>query len=345
MATTYFGLVNKLRDRFNEPHFTVATWATAVGFDQYTKDAINYAYHDILNAEMEWPFLHQDMTFQTTPGTQFYTPTIVPDTDLNASIKAIDWESFYINANATQITVTNQLHSVPSTFPYEIEITIDNSTSPLVSDESNASWFKDLGVKYFNNTALTAVTGDPEEGEYTLVGNKYRFNEADASSVMKISFTESAPPVIANVINPQFLPYMDYDYWRQAYLMTDLNISPLSRGMPLFVFKPQVEGQIGLTPVPDKIYVITFEYWLDADDLSAITDTTLLPDRFEQILIDGASKYCYDFREDPQMSVLYEKRFNAGITRMRIELINRNNSMKTGFHWRSNNFSPISFNI
>ena len=340
MATTYFGLVNKLRDRFNEPSLTVATWVTAVGFDQYTKDVINYAYHDILNAEMEWPFLHQSMTFQTTPGTQFYTPTITPGSGLNGSIKTIDWESFYINANASQLSVSNQLQTVPATFPYEITITLDESTSPLVDGESSPAWYKHVSVRYnSNNTLLTAVTGDPEVGEYTITPEgTYRFNSADAGLVMKISFTESAAPVSAQPIGPKFLPYMDYDYWRQVYLTSDFSISPINRGLPLYVFRPQIDGQVGLTPVPDKVYDVTFEYWLDADDLSGITDTSLLPTRFEQVLLDGASKYCFDFREDPSMSALYEKRFNAGIARMRTELINRRSTMNAGFYWYTREF-------
>lgn len=334
MASTYIQLVNRLRDRFNEPRFNATTWALAVGFDQFTKDAVNYAYHDILNAEMEWPFLHQTMTFNTTPGDQFYIPTISPTTGLNDAIKEIDWESFYINTNAV-LASTSAHYTVPSVFPYEVTLTI-NDDPPFTPNVSVPSWSTDGGVTYVSGGtgALTPTQSDPTDGEYTItpLGN-YRFSADDAASVVNIIYTEAAATVIANPINPQFLPYIDFDYWRQTYLNRDLSAAPSSRQIPQNVFKTQNLGEVGITPVPDKIYEISFEYWLDANDMSATTSTCLLPTRFEQIILDGASKYCYEFREDQPMATMADARFKAGIARMRIELINRSISMQSGFYW------------
>lgn len=353
MASTYLQLVNRLRDRFNEPHFTTTTWALAVGFDQFTKDAVNYAYHDILNAEMEWPFLHQTMTFKTTPGDQFYTPTISPTTGLNEAIKEIDWESFYVAPNATEVHVSFSSNLIPVVFPYEVTLTLRDNIDPLTNDVSIPSWSTDRGVAYLldeNGDALAGVlipvTGDPDEGEYTILPNgNYRFSSNDAGRTVDIGFGEVAASVIANVVNPQFLPYIDYDYWRQTYLNRDLSIAPNSRQMPKNVFKTQNLGEVGITPVPDKIYEISFEYWLDANDMSATTSTCLLPTRFEQIILDGASKYCYEFREDQPMATMADARFKAGIARMRIELINRSISMQSGFYWYPRGYSNTNYKL
>ncbi len=68
------------------------------------------------------------------------------------------------------------------------------------------------------------------------------------------------------------------------------------------------------------------------------TDIPLVPTRYNQIILDGATKYCYEFREDPQAAQLADARFKAGIARMRIELINRDNTMQTGMYWCKHSF-------
>lgn len=324
MATSYLNLVNKLRDRFNEVHLTTSNWSTVVGFDQFSKDAINYAMHDILNAEMEWPFLHQDGNLTTTPGIQFYiiSPNAPTGFTNPAEIKTIDWDSFYINTNQTETTITHEAHTIPSVTPYSIAVT------------NVASWNTDLGVIFtIGSVALTAVSGDPEQGQYTINNGTYLFNSGDIAKAVQISYQTVSQTTEAVNITAQKLPYMDYDYWRTNFLSADFNSITKDYAQPTNVFKPQQYAQIGFTPVPDKIYVASYEYWLDGADLNLTTDVSLIPSRFEQIILDGAQKYCYEFREDPQQAALADNRFKAGIARMRIELINRNSTMNAGIHW------------
>lgn len=306
----------------NEVRLTTGSWATTVGFDQFSKDAINYAYHDILNAEMEWPFLHRSATIETTPGVQFYTLTPIVPAGMNADIKTIDWDSFFITPNETITTINNETQIISSISPYSV------SVSGLTS------WETDLGVKYtLSSIALDPVTGDPTVGQYTIVQGVYYFNSADAGVSVDVSYTTVTQVSQAVIINAIKLPYIDYDYWRTNYLASDYNALTKNFQQPSYVFKPQTYAEIGFTPVPNAIYNIICEYWLDGLDLVATSDTTLLPDRFSQIIIDGAQKYCFEFREDPQQAGMADARFKAGIARMRIELINRDNTMDTGVHW------------
>lgn len=323
-ALTFIDLTNRVRDRVNEVRLTTGTWSTTIGFDQYSKDAVNYAYHDILNAEMEWPFLHQSATFKTTPGVQFYTPTITVPTGFTspAELKQIDYESFYISDNETRTTISNETHPVASSSPY------------IVTPTNAASWQSDLGVTYTaSGTALTPVTGDPSTGQYTITDGIYYFASGDAGVSVKINYIKQADATTATVITAKHLSYVDYDFWRQTFFSSDLNAPMENQKAPDFIFKTRNLTEIGLTPVPDKIYNITYEYWLDGLDLSATTDTPLIPTRFNQVIIDGAIAYCYDFREDPQLAKTYRDKFAAGVNRMRIELINRRDDMKSGFLW------------
>lgn len=304
----------------NEVHLTVGNFSSVVGFDQFSKDAINYAYHDILNAEMEWPFLHYKTSFLTVPGVPLYTVT----SGNNLTIKAVDWEGFYIGPNFITSSVSNEVGTIPATTPFTYTPT------------NIVDWSSDLGVIYTSSgIAFTPVDEDPQtSGQYTLLQGVYYFNALDAGVSISVSYTRTDVSVI-NVINPIYLRYMDYDEWRQTRLNIDLNTSSISiLGQPAFVIKDQTYGNILLSPVPDKIYSINFEYWADTPDLINPTDEPLFPSRFNQIILDGAQKYCYEFREDPQQAQMADARFKAGIARMRIELVNRKDDMKTGFYWR-----------
>lgn len=319
MATTYLNLVNKLRDRFNETRLTSSNWGTVVGFDQYTKDAINYAYHDILNAEMEWPFLHRAGSFLTVPGVQFYEVTSANE----YTIKEVDWDSFYILLNTVDNTYTAEAKTI-------------SATSPYTATPTNSTWISDLGVTYAaSGIDFNSVDNDPQEsGEYTIKDGVYYFHSSDASVAIQINYTTSTASTI-NTISAVYLPYMIYDHWRQTRLSEDYN-APAANGFgqPRAVFKTQIQGEVGVTPVPNRIFNVNFEYWVDADDMVNTSDETLLPVRYEQVLLDGASKYCYEFREDTPLAKSAEARFLAGVARMRIELINRSLDMRSGFKWR-----------
>src|SRR5712671_1067205 len=153
---SYLELVNKLRNKFNEVALTTSTFASAVGFDQFSKEAINYAYHDILNAEMEWSFLHEKVSFKTVPGIYLY-----PVTTANANvIKEIDWESFFIAPNDVVTQISNEAATIGS--------------SKIVTPVNQTSWSSDLGVTFTTSgIALTPVDRDPNAGEYTILNSQY----------------------------------------------------------------------------------------------------------------------------------------------------------------------------
>lgn len=329
----YIDLVNRLRNRFNEVSLNTGTWSIAVGFDQFCKEAINYAYHDILNAEMEWPFLHNTATLLTIPGVQFYALAPSPANPSSPGytspieLKSFDNDKFYISPNATVANISNETHTIPASSTYTIAVT------------GATSWSSDLGVKYTSSgIALTPVIGDPLVGQYSITPTNgpigtYVFNASDAGLSVEISYTTTVAATIAQIENAQYLQYITYDFWCQNFLQRDLDAAPSGFALPNYIFRTQQLNQIGLSPVPDKIYQINFEYWADGADMVATTDVPLLPSHFWQTIIDGASKYVYEFRDDPQQAQLADARFKAGITRMRIELINRDQIFNAGFNW------------
>lgn len=342
MAIQYIDLVNRLRDRFNEVRLTnPGTWTSTVGFDQFTKDAINYAYRDIINAELKWPFSHISGTFYTIPGQQLYniitSGVYTVPTGFLVELDVIDMDSFYIGNNQTVETWTNEAHTIPSgTFPSFI-VTNVNQASTITG--TNKNFYLDQGLT-INAVTATAVTGEPLTGQYAVRSDgTYAFSSADTGKAVLVNYQTVAQPPSSfpSPIAAINLPRIDYNFWRQNFLGMDLN--PASFKKPNSVFLTNTPNIIGLTPVPDKTYNVLFEFWLDATEMSNATDIPLIPQHYWQVILDGAQKYCFEFREDGQLATMADARFKAGIQRMRIELINQDQTMDAGFSWYPQGYS------
>ena len=58
-------------------------------------------------------------------------------------------------------------------------------------------------------------------------------------------------------------------------------------------------------------------------DLSALTDTTTIPARFDPVIIDGATAYVYQYRGETTQYQLNFSRFEQGIKNMQSLLVNK----------------------
>ena len=72
-----------------------------------------------------------------------------------------------------------------------------------------------------------------------------------------------------------------------------------------------------MTPLPDQAYVIEYKYWSFPADLVDSTDVCLIPDRFTNVLLDGAMFYMLMFRSNEQGATIYRDKFDTGIRTMR----------------------------
>jgi hypothetical protein len=66
-----------------------------------------------------------------------------------------------------------------------------------------------------------------------------------------------------------------------------------------------------------------YEYFNFSSDLSANSDTIVIPDRFVHVIVDGAMHYAYLFRGNTQDALVMKEKFDEGIKYMRSMLINR----------------------
>lgn len=162
----------------------------------------------------------------------------------------------------------------------------------------------------------------------TVAGTDSYALPADMASVDWGSFWLEAD--VANDISAIKLRPVDVEYWEQRLLEQAKNATATSgRNKPEIVFQTKVPS-IGLWKVPDDVYTINYTYWTINDELSAYTDETAIPDRYVKVIIDGAMWYAYMFRDNIESATKMEKKFKDGIERMRIELINRSQVMRSG---------------
>jgi|TARA_R110000824_G_scaffold230173_1_gene417805 hypothetical protein len=103
---TFLNLTNELIREINEVELTSATFGSAVGIQQHSKDSINRAYLDIVNEEPQWPFLATAESGDTDPMYgNVYVETVAnqrwyemkeSSSDMTGDYGYIDWDNFLL---------------------------------------------------------------------------------------------------------------------------------------------------------------------------------------------------------------------------------------------------------
>ena len=117
------------------------------------------------------------------------------------------------------------------------------------------------------------------------------------------------------------LVYIQLDDFVRKHQAEDINMNPENYSIPDLVYRTQ-DDKFGVSGFPDEDYRVEFDYWTDFTRLSSDSSTSSIPERFEQIIVDGIMFYCYMFRDNLEMQGIWGKRFEKGIRRMRTQLIN-----------------------
>lgn len=100
-----------------------------------------------------------------------------------------------------------------------------------------------------------------------------------------------------------YLSMLDYRTWRKVYRQgTQTNDEP-----NLFVITPA--KNIYLEPRPDDTHLLTADYWRSPTWMTANTDTSPIPSRFERIIIARAKIYYAEHEEFPTVFELATKEY------------------------------------
>jgi len=119
---------------------------------------------------------------------------------------------------------------------------------------------------------------------------------------------------------PMHLPSITYDEYIQRYRHFDDTGDATGISAPTLVYQTN-ESKFGVTPIPDNTYEVEYIYYKFPTDLTAFSDTAIIPDRFKHVLIDGAMMYMMRFRSNEQSAAMHQANFDMGIKSMRRILI------------------------
>ena len=119
---------------------------------------------------------------------------------------------------------------------------------------------------------------------------------------------------------PLALKPISYEEYIQAYRSIDDTGDAAGDGPPKYVYQTY-EEKFGVTPVPDAAYEVEYVYWSIPSDLNLYDDTTVIPSRFDHVIIDGAVMYMMRFRSNEQSAAIHQNNFEEGIKAMRRVLL------------------------
>ena len=160
-------------------------------------------------------------------------------------------------------------------------------------------------LKVTYTQALTAGTR-----EYTFPSD---FSRADWQTfyIKKLTAADNTP---------MFLPAITYDEYIQRYRHFDDTGDQTGISAPTLVYQTN-EEKFGVTPIPDNVYEIEYVYWSFPTSLVNYDDTTVIPERFTHVIIDGAMMYMMRFRSNEQSAAMHQNNFEEGIKAMRRILV------------------------
>jgi len=197
----------------------------------------------------------------------------------------------------------------------EVEITSISSTRGIqsaVKDFINKSQKDIINSELewpftYERDTITTVSGT---GEYTL--------DSDTKTVDR----DTVYIDFGGDKSLTYLEYIAYDEYIREFLSLNSDPDDGHLAEPRRFYITQ-DGKLGLYPEPDDAYIVTYQYWTTHSDMALATDTPVIPERFHDVIVNRAKYYAYMLRSDLQSAQLTAQDYQQGLTRMRVELINR----------------------
>ncbi len=115
---------------------------------------------------------------------------------------------------------------------------------------------------------------------------------------------------------PGKLPSVSYPEYIERYRGRDEAAGTGGYGTPIVIGMTQ-ESKFNVSPSPDQAYIIEYKYWKFPTALTLSTDICIVPDRFNNVIIDGAMMFMMLFRSNEQSASIHKDKFEQGIKTMR----------------------------
>lgn len=113
---------------------------------------------------------------------------------------------------------------------------------------------------------------------------------------------------------------ISYDEYQSKYRATDENMLSTSYNYPERIYRTQ-QTKFGVSPPPDQAYTIQYVYNSFPTDLDLYTDTTIIPQRFDHVILEGAMVYMMRFRSNEAATNYHTAKFKEGLEFMRRVLL------------------------
>jgi hypothetical protein len=226
----------------------------------------------------------------------------------------------------------------------EVELTSANFSSAVgvqkhVKNKVNKA-LQDMNTENYKWPFLaTASSTDPHQGNTyveTVAGTRW-YNlktgttgiDSDYGLVDWSSFiittdgvAGETAPYLSEILRPTSI-----EEWRHKWAASEHEDESDTQqfGRPLRVLKSTDGRQLGLSPIPDKVYRIYFFAWDQMPSVSLHSDTFLFQDQFvETVLIPRVQYYGWRYKREGDLAEASKSEFDKGLRRMREILIQRN---------------------
>lgn len=120
--------------------------------------------------------------------------------------------------------------------------------------------------------------------------------------------------------NAKELDVINFDEYQSRYRASDANMETTSYQAPQRIYRTQ-QTKFGVSPPPDKAYTIQYNYFSFPNDLAVATDTTVIPPRFEHVIMEGAMVFMMRFRSNDSAVGYHLQKFKEGMDYMRRVLL------------------------
>lgn len=196
------------------------------------------------------------------------------------------------------------------------EVTMDSTEFELARNiQSLAKSAINSSVRELLHTAQEwPFTLTTETQTLTASTNTYSF-PADTSSVDWDSFYLKK---FGDTVAAKKLPIISYSSYLDTYRPIDDNAG--NEASPQHIVQTQ-DLKFIVTPIPDAAYQIEYKYWNFPADMTAYDNVCVVPDRFSNVVIDGAMVYMMTYRSNEQSANIHKDKFEQGIKTMRRLLI------------------------
>jgi hypothetical protein len=201
---------------------------------------------------------------------------------------------------------------------------------------SEADFSNTRGIQTLAKDAILDAIAQINQSEY-----EWPFNAAEHTQILAVGQEEySWPPFFKSAdwntfqlqkddslnINHKRLKFIERDQYVRYHQDADDDASTTGLACPEVVFPSHGNGY-GVSMSPDKQYTLQFKYFLNPVGLVAHSDTTRIPDTYDNVILDGGLYYLYMFRDNPESAGVSIQIFQQGIKNMQGILINKYQSV------------------